>query len=201
MAIGDLHGDLQKTVAALKLAGVLSVSPDGAPVWCGGDTVIVQLGDILDRGDHEIQILHLFLRLKEQAKLRGGDVFLLNGNHESLNICGDFRYVTSGGFLESARVAGLPPEMGLYSSLLPLIAYAIFGSSPHLAVGPVSVVCVLIAVQMSEMNVPEEEQPVVAIMLALFAGLVLCPAHAHAARRGASRPLPTSTRTRTPCAR
>ena len=111
MAIGDLHGDLQKTVAALKLAGVLSVSPDGAPVWCGGDTVIVQLGDILDRGDHEIQILHLFLRLKEQAKLRGGDVFLLNGNHESLNICGDFRYVTSGGFLESARVAGLPPEM------------------------------------------------------------------------------------------
>ena len=67
-----------------------------------------------------------------------------------------------------ALLAGLPPEMGLYSSLLPLIAYAIFGSSPHLAVGPVSVVCVLIAVQMSEMNVPEEEQPVVAIMLALF---------------------------------
>ena len=73
-----------------------------------------------------------------------------------------------------ALLAGLPPEMGLYSSLLPLLAYAIFGSSPHLAVGPVSVVCVLIAVQMSEMNVPEEEQPVVAIMLALFAGLVLC---------------------------
>ena len=50
-------------------------------------------------------------RLKEQAKEAGGDVFLLNGNHESLNICGDFRYVTSGGFRESARVAGLPPEM------------------------------------------------------------------------------------------
>mmetsp|Transcript_12607 Transcript_12607/g.35169 ORF Transcript_12607/g.35169 Transcript_12607/m.35169 type:complete len:409 (-) Transcript_12607:1856-3082(-) len=111
VAIGDVHGDLQKTVAALKLAGVLSISAEGAPVWCGGDTVVVQLGDILDRGDHEIQILHLFLRLKEQAKEQGGDVFLLNGNHESLNICGDFRYVTSGGFVESARVAGLPPEM------------------------------------------------------------------------------------------
>ena len=49
--------------------------------------------------------------LKEQAKASGGDVFLLNGNHESLNICGDFRYVTSGGFVESARVAGLPPEL------------------------------------------------------------------------------------------
>ena len=100
VAIGDLHGDLQKTVIALKLAGVLSISTEGTPLWCGGDTIIVQLGDILDRGDHEIQILHLFLRLKEQAKAQGGDVFLLNGNHESLNICGDFRYVTAGGFTE-----------------------------------------------------------------------------------------------------
>ena len=72
-----------------------------------------------------------------------------------------------------ALLAGLPPEMGLYSALLPLVAYATFGSSPHLAVGPVSVVCVLIAVQMSEMNIPEEEEPMIAIMLALLAGLVL----------------------------
>ena len=119
MAIGDLHGDLQKTVIALKLAGVLSISTEGTPLWCGGDTIIVQLGDILDRGDHEIQILHLFLRLKEQAKAQGGDVFLLNGNHESLNICGDFRYVTAGGFTESARVAGLPPEVSAQLSPSP----------------------------------------------------------------------------------
>jgi len=76
--------------------------------------------------------------------------------------------------LAYSLLAGLPPEMGLYSSLLPLVAYAIFGSSPHLAVGPVSVVCVLIAVQMSEMNIPEEEEPMIAIMLALLSGLVLC---------------------------
>jgi len=73
-----------------------------------------------------------------------------------------------------ALLAGLPPEMGLYSALLPLVAYAAFGSSPHLAVGPVSVVCVLMAVQMSEMNIPEEEEPMIAIMLALCSGLVLC---------------------------
>ena len=58
-----------------------------------------------------------------------------------------------------ALLAGLPPEMGLYSSLMPLISYSIFGSSPHLAVGPVSVVCVLIAVQMSELNVPATSSP------------------------------------------
>ena len=73
-----------------------------------------------------------------------------------------------------ALLAGLPPEMGLYSSLMPLIAYSIFGSSPHLAVGPVSVVCVLIAVQMSELNVPVDEQPATAVLLALLAGIVLC---------------------------
>lgn len=111
VAIGDLHGDLNKAVSALKIAGVLSVSDAGAPVWSGGDAVVVQLGDILDRGDHEIQILHLLLRLREQARACGGDVKLLNGNHETLNICGDFRYVTHGGFAESARVAGLPPDM------------------------------------------------------------------------------------------
>ena len=73
-----------------------------------------------------------------------------------------------------ALLAGLPPEMGLYSSLMPLIAYSIFGSSPHLAVGPVSVVCVLIAVQMSELNVPEDDKPAVAVLLALLSGVVLC---------------------------
>ena len=73
-----------------------------------------------------------------------------------------------------ALLAGLPPEMGLYSSLLPLVAYAAFGSSPHLAVGPVSVVCVLIAVQMAEMNLPEEEGPMISIMMALMAGVILC---------------------------
>ena len=79
VAIGDLHGDLQKTVSALKLAGVLDISESGAPLWCGGDTVIVQVGDLLDRGDHEIQILHLFLRY--------GDVFQSSNSNE---ICSQF---------------------------------------------------------------------------------------------------------------
>lgn len=42
--------------------------------------------------------------------------------------------------LAYALLAGLPPEVGLYASILPLIAYAIFGTSTALAVGPVAVV-------------------------------------------------------------
>ena len=41
--------------------------------------------------------------------------------------------------LAYAMLAGLPPEVGLYASLLPMVAYALFGSSMTLAVGPVAV--------------------------------------------------------------
>ena len=47
--------------------------------------------------------------------------------------------------LAYALLAGLPPEVGLYASILPLIAYAIFGTSTALAVGPVAVVSLMTA--------------------------------------------------------
>lgn len=51
--VGDIHGDLPKAIRALEVAGVLG-EQDGRPLWTGGDTTIVQLGDVLDRGDCEI---------------------------------------------------------------------------------------------------------------------------------------------------
>jgi hypothetical protein len=53
-AVGDLHGDMQKTKKVLQLARVAAEKADGKLVWTGGDTVVVQLGDVLDRGDCEI---------------------------------------------------------------------------------------------------------------------------------------------------
>ena len=47
--------------------------------------------------------------------------------------------------LAYAMLAGLPPVVGLYASILPLVAYAIFGTSRTLAVGPVAVVSLLTA--------------------------------------------------------
>jgi high affinity sulfate transporter 1 len=44
-----------------------------------------------------------------------------------------------------AELAGLPPQVGLYSSILPLLAYALFGSSRQLIVGPDAATCALIA--------------------------------------------------------
>ena len=42
--------------------------------------------------------------------------------------------------LAYAMLAGLPPQVGLYASILPLVAYALFGTSRTLAVGPVAVI-------------------------------------------------------------
>ena len=44
-----------------------------------------------------------------------------------------------------ALLAGLPPEVGLYASTIPVLAYALFGTSRQLAVGPVAIVSLLTA--------------------------------------------------------
>lgn len=104
VAIGDLHGDLAKARRSLELGGVLDTR--NGDCWCGGDSIVVQVGDVLDRGDEELAILELFGRLQEEAAEEGGAVFLLNGNHEIMNVAGDFRYVTLGGYEEVAQVVG-----------------------------------------------------------------------------------------------
>ena len=56
--------------------------------------------------------------------------------------------------LAYALLAGLPPEMGLYASMLPIILYSIFGTSRALAVGPVAVVSLLTVAAVSKIAVP-----------------------------------------------
>jgi hypothetical protein len=104
VAIGDLHGDLEATRRALLMAGAIDV----ANRWVGGELILVQTGDILDRGDDEAAILSLFEDLKVQAEAAGGAVHLLNGNHELMNAYLDFRYVTDTAF--DAFGAGVEPD-------------------------------------------------------------------------------------------
>lgn len=92
VAIGDLHGDISATKQVLSLAGALGESGD----WVGGELVVVQTGDQLDRGDDERGILDLLESLAAQAQDAGGRLIVLNGNHETMNALGDFRYVTPG---------------------------------------------------------------------------------------------------------
>lgn len=76
--------------------------------------------------------------------------------------------------LAYALLAGLPPEVGLYASVLPLVAYAIFGTSSALAVGPVAVVSLMTAAAVGRVAAEgSADYASAAIVLALLSGLML----------------------------
>jgi SulP family sulfate permease len=76
--------------------------------------------------------------------------------------------------LAYAMLAGLPPQVGLYASILPIIAYAVFGTSMTLAVGPVAVISLMTASALQPLAPPGSElYAVLAIQLALLSGLML----------------------------
>ncbi|MBN9309242.1 SulP family inorganic anion transporter, partial [Devosia sp.] len=76
--------------------------------------------------------------------------------------------------LAYALLAGLPPEVGLYASVLPLVAYAIFGTSTSLAVGPVAVVSLMTATAVGRLAAEgTADYASAAIVLAALSGLIL----------------------------
>jgi len=72
-----------------------------------------------------------------------------------------------------AMLAGLPPVVGLYAATLPVFVYALFGSSRHLAVGPVAVVSLLVFSSCSKLALPGTAEYIgLALMLALMVGII-----------------------------
>ena len=92
VAIGDLHGDYEAYLEIVEEAGLA----DSRGRWRGGETVLVQLGDLTDRGPDSRRIIEHLRELQEAAEDDGGQVIVLVGNHEAMNITGDLRYVHPG---------------------------------------------------------------------------------------------------------
>lgn len=106
VALGDIHGDITAMRTALWLADLI----DEDDHWIGGETVVVQTGDLLDRGDDEQEIIDVLKKLQKEAKAAGGAVHLLQGNHELMNVALDFSYVTEGGFIDFEDAPGVKPN-------------------------------------------------------------------------------------------
>ena len=70
-----------------------------------------------------------------------------------------------------AMLAGLPPEVGLYASVVPLFLYALLGSSRTLAVGPVAIVSLIVAGAVASYDIAHA--PFVAAALAFMSGAML----------------------------
>ncbi|XP_057437337.1 shewanella-like protein phosphatase 2 [Lotus japonicus] len=96
IAIGDLHGDLDRSKQALRLAGLI----DSSDRYAGGSATVVQVGDVFDRGGDELKILYFLEKLKREAARCGGNIITMNGNHEIMNVEGDFRFATESGVEE-----------------------------------------------------------------------------------------------------
>jgi len=76
--------------------------------------------------------------------------------------------------LAYALLAGLPPQVGLYASILPLVAYGLFGTSRVLAVGPVAVVSLMTASAIAPIaDAGSQTYAAAALALALMSGLIL----------------------------
>lgn len=110
IAIGDIHGDYELCINLLKLGKVI----DDNNNWIGGETIVVQVGDQIDRcrpnngnmcdikeatlddENSDIKILKLFTKLDKQAQknIPPGKVISLLGNHELLNVQGYMNYVS-----------------------------------------------------------------------------------------------------------
>ena len=76
--------------------------------------------------------------------------------------------------LAYALLAGLPPQMGLYASILPLVAYTLFGTSRTLSVGPVAVVSLMTATAVGNIAEAGSVHYIeAAISLALISGLFM----------------------------
>jgi hypothetical protein len=90
-AIGDAHGDFQRLAKAMAAAGIIEALPNKDTLpdkpedarWHAGKAILVTLGDMIDKGPRALDVIKLLKSLRSQARLAGGDVVILAGNHEA----------------------------------------------------------------------------------------------------------------------
>ena len=92
VAVGDVHGAFDQFVAILRTTGLI----DMRNRWIGKKAVLVQTGDVLDRGPDSKKALDLLRKLEGEAQRAGGRVVALLGNHELMRLVSDWRYVSQG---------------------------------------------------------------------------------------------------------
>ena len=90
VAFGDVHGAYEDWSTMLQEVGVV----DAQLNWSGGNTHLVSLGDLVDRGPDSRKVIELLMKLEQQAAQAGGAVHLVLGNHEVMVMTGDLRYAS-----------------------------------------------------------------------------------------------------------
>jgi calcineurin-like phosphoesterase family protein len=126
VAVGDLHGDFSAWTDIARGAGL--IDPGGH--WAGGRTILVQLGDVVDRGGASLRIIRNLQQLQKEAPRAGGKVVLLLGNHEAMNLLGDYRYTTPEEFAAFANAGSAALRDKIYDANRPALEAAARAKDP-----------------------------------------------------------------------
>jgi hypothetical protein len=87
--VGDVHG-MPDSLFRLLAAGGLVSGQLARPKWSGGRAILIQVGDVIDKGPDSIAALDLLMELERQAQAVGGRVITIIGNHESAFLADPF---------------------------------------------------------------------------------------------------------------
>ena len=98
VAIGDIHGAYDELTRLLQQVGLV----DDRHRWSGGSAILVQTGDVADRGAQVREVWDLLMTLERQADAAGGQVVALLGNHETMNLMREVRDVGPGAYASFA---------------------------------------------------------------------------------------------------
>ena len=98
VVVGDLNG--QANLLRRFLLGLRLIRRDGH--WTGGRNVLVQMGDVPNRGGGAREAMDLLVRLRGEARAVGGDVYWLLGNHEVMSTLRHEAYVSPDEYMEFA---------------------------------------------------------------------------------------------------
>ena len=84
-AIGDPHGDPDRLAGVLLAARLIAAAPSAPDQvkWAGGKSVLVIVGDLIDKWSESLQVIALLHTLQSDAASHGGQVIILMGNHEA----------------------------------------------------------------------------------------------------------------------
>ncbi len=112
VAFADVHGAYPALVELLETTGLI----DADLRWIGGAAHAVSLGDLLDRGPDARAVLDLVIRLQNEAQAAGGAVHVVLGNHELMNLIGDWRYVSPADYASFAADETAAERSAAYSA-------------------------------------------------------------------------------------
>jgi len=89
--VGDVHGRYDELINLLQNSKVI----DNNLNWIAGESHLVFLGDLFDRGNDVTKVLWFIYELEQKAELVGGFVHLVLGNHEIMTMTKDLRYISA----------------------------------------------------------------------------------------------------------